>query len=196
MACAAYEAITHHLQSTSEAGTISQSERSDVTIDTSSASSADYEETSSSMWEGFEATMQSYANGRVEEPQSELAADSELSLAKVAQVRPQQDDYWRPLPESEGSSASLARAAGRRYVLFGQNIAATAIPATNGIGGQGFGKRKDPILLLSNEGYTFAPEDVIISFGIIDILQEYSYAKWLEHGFRVRGFSLFACMDL
>jgi len=180
------QAVAHHRWSLNDVGQSSQSDLSvDREADSSDVSSSEASEADFNGDEAENHTEEKSMNGSITNQSDNV---SEQSLGQMALVRPRRDYHGRPIPGSEGSTDSLARAAGHHKILFGQNLAATAAPAENGIAGMGFGKRGKP-LPMHDDADDEMPreEDVIVSFGIVDILQEYSFAKWFEHGFRVRS---------
>eukprot|EP00877_Chromochloris_zofingiensis_P010004 jgi/Chrzof1/5257/Cz15g19070.t1 len=85
---------------------------------------------------------------------AKLARSPTLVLAR----RPKRSATLRPVPFSEGANDELALTMGQSRVQLGMNMAATAIPKS----GSG------------------PPEDVVLYFGVIDILTAYDFNKSME----------------
>lgn len=102
-------------------------------------------------------------------------------LPVVARMHPERDEQGRPIPGKCGSTDSLAKALGKEGAHFGQNVAATAVPKSE----RAVEQRR---FSLAGRDQPVQDEDVVLSFGIIDILQEYTAAKRFEHNFRVSSF--------
>ncbi|KAL3131311.1 hypothetical protein ABBQ38_000603 [Trebouxia sp. C0009 RCD-2024] len=91
------------------------------------------------------------------------------SPTTVLTMRPKRTDTMRPAAFAHGGTDELAHHLGHTRVHLGLNMAATAVPiapeeaADTAQGGS---------------------EDVVLYFGIIDILQEYNMSKRFEHSFK------------
>eukprot|EP00873_Tetraselmis_striata_P022195 jgi/Tetstr1/442459/TSEL_003205.t1 len=90
--------------------------------------------------------------------------DREEKASKVLARHPQRSDSMRPVAFAPGSTDDIAAAFHQPAVRLGTNIAATAIPNSPGPGKE--------------------PYDVVLLFGIIDVLQEYDYRKRVEHSWK------------
>ncbi|KAK9815279.1 hypothetical protein WJX72_000998 [[Myrmecia] bisecta] len=86
------------------------------------------------------------------------------SPTMVLAMRPKRSDTMRPVAFSHGATDELTHSLGLQRVHLGINMASTAVPGSPEAGSQ--------------------PEDVVLYFGIIDILQEYNLSKKLEHSFK------------
>eukprot|EP00884_Botryococcus_braunii_P012486 jgi/Botrbrau1/21238/Bobra.39_2s0036.1 len=86
------------------------------------------------------------------------------SPTSVLAMRPQRSVTMRPMAFSAGATDEIAHRLGQTRVHLGMNMAATALPAG--------ADKASPA------------DDVILYFGIIDILQEYNMSKRIEHGFK------------
>jgi len=82
------------------------------------------------------------------------------TLSTVIHTRVDRSNSLRPIPGEGSSTEEISLLSGKSHVTLGLNMVATAIP-------------NDPI-----KGQ---PRDVILFFGIIDILQEYNMRKRVEH---------------
>lgn len=89
---------------------------------------------------------------------------SERSPTMVLAMRPKRSETLRPVAHTEGATDDLAQSLGQTRVQLGINMAATAVP--------------------SDGNSTAPPQDVVLYFGIIDILQEYNASKKVEHAFK------------
>lgn len=99
------------------------------------------------------------------------------SVKDVARIRPERSETLRPVPGSAGATDMLAHAAGSRTIDFGGYMAATAVP-----------KRVLQVPRSTKFDQGLLPDeplDVVLFFGIIDILQEYNSTKKVEHAFKV-----------
>ncbi|KAA6423973.1 MAG: phosphatidylinositol-4-phosphate 5-kinase, partial [Trebouxia sp. A1-2] len=76
---------------------------------------------------------------------------------------------WRPAAFAHGGTDELTHHLGHTRVHLGLNMAATAVPIASEEAG--------------DNAHT-SSEDVVLYFGIIDILQEYNMSKRFEHGFK------------
>ena len=82
------------------------------------------------------------------------------SLSQAIETRQQRSNSLRPMEHAAGGTEELALLSGRSFVTLGTHMAATAIP---------------------NDPSKGQPRDVVLFFGIIDILQEYNVRKRIEH---------------
>ncbi|KAL3135393.1 hypothetical protein ABBQ32_007577 [Trebouxia sp. C0010 RCD-2024] len=91
------------------------------------------------------------------------------SPTTVLAMRPKRTDTMRPAAFAHGGTDELAHHLGHTRVHLGLNMAATAVPVAPEEAGD------------TAQG---GSEDVVLYFGIIDILQEYNMSKRFEHSFK------------
>ncbi|DBA74772.1 TPA: hypothetical protein ACH3X2_009295 [Trebouxia sp. C0005] len=91
------------------------------------------------------------------------------SPTMVLATRPKRTDTMRPAAFAHGGTDELTHHLGHTRVHLGLNMAATAVPIASEEAG--------------DNAHT-SSEDVVLYFGIIDILQEYNMSKRFEHGFK------------
>ncbi|CAL8463328.1 g2862 [Coccomyxa elongata] len=82
----------------------------------------------------------------------------------VLSMRPQRSVTMRPVAFSAGATDEISHTMGQQRTQLGMNVVGTALPA--------------------DADSNATPEDVVLYFGIIDILQEYNMSKRLEHGYK------------
>ncbi|KAK9917488.1 hypothetical protein WJX75_004962 [Coccomyxa subellipsoidea] len=82
----------------------------------------------------------------------------------VLSMRPQRSVTMRPVAFSAGATDEISHSMGQQRTQLGMNVVGTALPA--------------------DADSSATPEDVVLYFGIIDILQEYNMSKRLEHGYK------------
>jgi len=88
------------------------------------------------------------------------------SSRELLSRQPKRNNTMRPVAYSEGGSDALAFFLNYDHVQLGKNMAATAVT-------------------VNEKGHLVdGAEDVVVYFGIIDILQEYNIQKKLEHRFK------------
>lgn len=104
-------------------------------------------------------------------------AHTNRSLQTVAASRPGRTMSLRPISYAEGSTDAMAQIDGLGTVALGSNIAATAIPQRVMSWPDKEAGEARPALL---DG----PADVVLHFGVIDILQDYNVTKQVEHSFK------------
>ena len=75
---------------------------------------------------------------------------------------------FRPVAYTAGATDEVSHSMGQRRVQLGMNVVATALPAGGGAEGG------------SPEGTPPQPEDVVLYFGIIDILQARSFTPLIS----------------
>ncbi|DBA84719.1 hypothetical protein WJX77_004824 [Trebouxia sp. C0004] len=91
------------------------------------------------------------------------------SPTMVLATRPKRTDTMRPAAFAHGGTDELTHHLGHTRVHLGLNMAATAVPIASEEAG--------------DNAHT-SSEDVVLYFGIIDILQEYNMSKRFEHSFK------------
>lgn len=92
------------------------------------------------------------------------AQDKEQKATQVLAKHPMRSSSMRPVAFAPGATDDIAAAFHQPSVKLGTNIAATAIPNQSTSGTE--------------------PYDVVLLFGIIDVLQEYDYRKRVEHAWK------------
>jgi 1-phosphatidylinositol-4-phosphate 5-kinase len=88
---------------------------------------------------------------------------------QIAAMAPDRTDTLRPVLGSRGGTDALAYSFGRSRVQLGVNMAATALPKN---------APSDSALAWGQA------KDVVLYFGIIDILQEWDVSKRVEHTYK------------
>eukprot|EP00899_Mesostigma_viride_P002232 jgi/Mesvir1/12009/Mv00312-RA.1 len=89
---------------------------------------------------------------------------------QVLAISPHRTDTFRPVQGSEGGTDALTHLFGRSTVTVGLNMAATAVPLA-------FKGREEEVTKVD-------VKDVVLYFGIIDMLQQYDISKILEHRYK------------
>eukprot|EP00237_Pycnococcus_provasolii_P000252 CAMPEP_0119207026 /NCGR_PEP_ID=MMETSP1316-20130426/40686_1 /TAXON_ID=41880 /ORGANISM="Pycnococcus provasolii, Strain RCC2336" /LENGTH=997 /DNA_ID=CAMNT_0007203429 /DNA_START=127 /DNA_END=3120 /DNA_ORIENTATION=+ len=127
------------------------------------------------------------------------------SLSVTAKMMPEKSRGFRPVAGAEGSSDFLAKASGKSLVTLGQTMAASALPSVVRFAEQGETVEQLDVLLVNGfptkdgdapipPGVCGSPvvvaepslgtRDVVLYFGIIDILQMYNGTKRIETAFK------------
>lgn len=91
------------------------------------------------------------------------------SPTMVLAMRPKRTETMRPAAFAHGATDELTHSLGHTRVHLGLNMAATAVPIASEEAG---------------DNAQAGSEDVVLYFGIIDILQEYNMSKRFEHSFK------------